>query len=213
MAMLKMSDKRLPADLLVRTKELQHVLEDWLRGHGSQDVWKSLGLGSIKRVDCKETAERCFGVYSKDYRRINWTGQDDSDFLDKADTGLRSYASWVKEFALKDDAHMRFCRRVSLKETATVDSLLSLMDIDTAGDKTSASTCLELVPYKRVASERASASKEAPFVFKRILSRKMSARIPLQNKVDSPFPVRFNVDSAAVSASTRPMEDENVKPG
>ena len=244
MAVLKMSDKRLTADPLVGTKELQRVLEEWLKGQGSQDVWKLLGLDSTRRVDWKVSpmasllcAEAVTDLLTKllmvckngvlprknlrdaleytqkDYRRINWTGQDDSDFFDKVDTRLRVYASWVREFKLKDEAYTRFCRRISLKEKATVDSLLSLMEVDSTGDKASASTCLALVPYKPVTSERASASKEAPSVFKRILSRKMSSPIPLKNQMDSPFPVRPKVGSTAASASTRPMEDENVKPG
>lgn len=245
MAVLKMSDKRLSADPLVGTKELQLVLEDWLRGQGSQDVWKLLGLDSMKKVDWKVTpvasllcAEPVVELLSKlfkickngvlprkklrdaldytqkDYRRINWTGQNDSDFFDKVDTRLRVYASWIREFKLKDDVYIRFCRKISLKEKATVDSLLSLMEIDAAGAKASAaSACLELVPYKPVASEKASLSKAAPSVFKRILSRKVSSPIPLKNKVDSPLPARPKMGPSAASASTGPMEDESVKHG
>ena len=198
MTMLKMSEKRLSADPLVGTKEIQCVLEDWLKGQGSQNVWKLLGLDSMKKVDWKVSptasmlcAEPVVELLSKllkvckngvlprkklrdaleytqkDYRRINWTGQDDSDFFDKVDTRLRVYASWVREFKLKDEVYTRFCRKISLKEKATVDSLLSLMETDTAGAKTSAaSACLELVPYKPVASEKASSSKDASSVFK-----------------------------------------------
>ena len=53
MTALKMTDKRLTADPLVGTKEIQHVLEDWLRGQGSQDVWKLLGMDSMKKVGWK----------------------------------------------------------------------------------------------------------------------------------------------------------------
>ena len=241
MTALKMTDKRLTADPLVGTKEIQHVLEDWLRGQGSQDVWKLLGMDSMKKVGwkvspmasllcaepvvdllskifkvCKngviprKKLRDAFEYTKKDYRRINWTRQGDSDFFDKVDTRLRVYASWVRDFKLKDDSYCRFCRRISLKEKVAVDSLISLIELDGAGgakmDQSSVSTCLDLVlynPTNRDASGHSSSSKDKGAVFKRILSRKISSPLPLKSKAKS----------TAASASKEPLGDEDVKLG